>query len=132
MPRMDRLCTASPLRCPTPRLPISRTRLRTRMERQLQPSSIPGMERPARSAEASRCSIARESRHDSSTPAGIGRHRSASLWTTIWTLGWQGVKASRKNDDYFVLRNYSQDGQELGAFLPRSSFEPEPDPVGPM
>ena len=51
---------------------------------------------------------------------------------SIWTLGWQGVKASRKNDDYFVLRNYSQDGQELGAFLPRSSFEPEPDPVGPM
>ena len=51
---------------------------------------------------------------------------------SIWTLGWQGFEGSRKNDDYFVLRNYSQDGQELAAFLPRSSFEPEPDPVGPM
>ncbi len=51
---------------------------------------------------------------------------------TIWTLGWRGDKASRETDDYFILRNYSQDGQEIGAFLPRSSFEPEPDPIGPM
>jgi len=50
---------------------------------------------------------------------------------TIWTLGWQGFEASREKDDYFILRNYSQDGQELGAFLPRSSFEPEPVPIGP-
>ena len=51
---------------------------------------------------------------------------------TIWTLGWQGPETSGPHDDYFVLRNYSQDGQELGAFLPRSTFEPESDPVGPM
>jgi hypothetical protein len=51
---------------------------------------------------------------------------------TIWTLGWQGFQATLDNDDYFILRNYSQDGQELGAFLPRSSFEPEPVPVGPI
>jgi hypothetical protein len=50
---------------------------------------------------------------------------------TIWTLGWQGFEASIKKDDYFILRNYSQDGHELGTFLSRSSFEPEPDPVGP-
>src|SRR5579863_3652260 len=51
---------------------------------------------------------------------------------TIWSLGWRGDKASHETDDYFVLRNYSKDGQEIGAFLPRSSFEPEPDPIGPM
>jgi len=51
---------------------------------------------------------------------------------SIWTLGWPGDKASPETDDYFILRNYSQDGQELGAFLPRSSFDPGPDPIGPM
>jgi hypothetical protein len=51
---------------------------------------------------------------------------------SIWTIGWQGHEALGKNEDYFVLRNYSQDGGQLGAFLPRSSFEDEPDPVGPM
>jgi hypothetical protein len=51
---------------------------------------------------------------------------------SIWTLGWRGDKASRETDDYFILRNYSQDGQEIGAFLPRSSFEPGQAPIGPM
>jgi hypothetical protein len=51
---------------------------------------------------------------------------------SIWTLGWRGRGASRETDDYFILRNYSQEGQEIGAFLPRSSFESGPDPVGPM
>ncbi len=49
---------------------------------------------------------------------------------TIWTLGWRHGKAS--HEDYFILRNYSQNGEELGAFLPRSSFEHDPEPVGPM
>jgi len=51
---------------------------------------------------------------------------------SIWTVGWQGPEAIGKNEDYFILQNYSQDGQQLGAFLPRSSFDAEPDPVGPM
>jgi hypothetical protein len=51
---------------------------------------------------------------------------------SIWSIGWQGPEANAKNQDYFILRNYSQDGEQLGAFLPRSSFEAEPDPVGPM
>ena len=53
---------------------------------------------------------------------------------SIWTLGWQGPKASGpdQDNDYFILRNYSQEGQKFGAFLPRSSFEPEPDPIGPI
>jgi hypothetical protein len=51
---------------------------------------------------------------------------------SIWTLGWQGPEASSQHHDYFILRNYSQDGQAIAAFLPRSSFEPEPVPVGPM
>lgn len=51
---------------------------------------------------------------------------------SIWTLGWLGVGATGKNQDYFILRKYSQDGRELGAFLPRSTFDSEWDPVGPM
>ena len=51
---------------------------------------------------------------------------------SIWTLGWPGSQVRRWSDDFFVLRNYSQEGRELGKFLPRSSFDPEPDPVGPM
>jgi len=50
---------------------------------------------------------------------------------SIWTLGWPGSQARRWDDDFFILRNYSQDGQELGHFLPRYSFDREPDPVGP-
>jgi len=48
---------------------------------------------------------------------------------SIWTLGWPGTQ--HWNDDFSILRNYSQDGQELGHFLPRSSFDREPDPIGP-
>jgi hypothetical protein len=51
---------------------------------------------------------------------------------TIWTLGWPGGQVRRWRDDFLILRNYSQDGQELGASLPRSWFDAEPDPVGPM
>lgn len=51
---------------------------------------------------------------------------------SIWTLGWPGNQVGRCPDDFLILRNYSQDGQELGAFLPRSSFDPHPDPIGPM
>lgn len=50
---------------------------------------------------------------------------------SIWTLGWRWPGDVGK-DDYAVLRNYSLTGQEIGAFLPRSSFAPEPDPVGPI
>jgi hypothetical protein len=51
---------------------------------------------------------------------------------SIWTLGWPGSQARRWPDDFLILRTYSQDGQELGAFLPRSSFDSRPDPIGPM
>jgi|ERR1017187_6219206 hypothetical protein len=47
---------------------------------------------------------------------------------SIWTIGW---RRNASDSDYFVLRNYSIAGQLIGAFLSRSSFEPEPDPVGP-
>jgi len=49
---------------------------------------------------------------------------------SIWTLGWRGPGDASK-DDYFVLRNYSPTGQEMGAFLARSSFAPERDPAEP-
>lgn len=53
---------------------------------------------------------------------------------SIWTLGWRGPKASGwdHDNDYFILRNYSQEGQTFGAFLPRSSFESDQDPIGPI
>ena len=51
---------------------------------------------------------------------------------SIWTLGWPGPGLGRWGDDFFILRNYSQDGRELGRFLPRSAFDPERDPVGPL
>jgi hypothetical protein len=50
---------------------------------------------------------------------------------SIWTLGSPGSQIRRWDDDFSILRNYSRDGQELGHFLPRSSFDAEPDPVGP-
>jgi len=49
---------------------------------------------------------------------------------SIWTLGWRGP-GDASEDDYFVLKNYSPTGQEMGAFLPRSSFARERDPVPP-
>jgi len=50
---------------------------------------------------------------------------------SIWTLGWPGI-ARRWSEDFCILRNYSRDGRELGAFLPRSSLPGEIDPIGPM
>jgi hypothetical protein len=49
---------------------------------------------------------------------------------TIWAMGWRGPDRQQTSDDYYVLRNYSRDGQLLSAYLPRSSFEQ--DPVGPI
>jgi hypothetical protein len=50
---------------------------------------------------------------------------------SIWALGWLGDQVRHNTDDYFVMRNYSQDGQEIGAFLLRSLLESEVDPIGP-
>jgi len=36
---------------------------------------------------------------------------------SIWTLGWQNGR-----EDYRIVRQFSADGKELNAFLPRSSF----------
>jgi hypothetical protein len=47
---------------------------------------------------------------------------------TIWSLGWQ-TDATKllypDRQDYMILRHYSRDGKEIGAYLPRSLF-----PVG--
>ena len=45
---------------------------------------------------------------------------------SLWSLGWQR-KASTKTSvadrqDYSILRKYSPDGKEIGAYLPRSLF----------
>ena len=36
---------------------------------------------------------------------------------SIWTLGWQNAR-----EDYMIVRQFSSDGKESKAFLPRSSF----------
>jgi hypothetical protein len=40
---------------------------------------------------------------------------------SIWTIGYLAGKANL-TADYSTLRNYAQDGKELGRFLPRASF----------
>jgi len=41
---------------------------------------------------------------------------------SIWTIGSLGHRVEDTSADYEILRHYSQDGTELGRFLPRSSF----------
>ena len=41
---------------------------------------------------------------------------------SIWTIGWLGEGTASLTADYRILRNYAQDGRQLGAFLPRASF----------
>jgi len=41
---------------------------------------------------------------------------------SIWTIGALGTRIADMTADYFILRNYSRDGAELGHYLPRSSF----------
>lgn len=41
---------------------------------------------------------------------------------SIWTIGWLAGNGARLTADYSTLRNYAQDGRELGEFLPRASF----------
>jgi hypothetical protein len=54
---------------------------------------------------------------------------------TIWSLGWQ-TDATKllypDRQDYMILRHYSRDGKEIGAYLPRSLFPAglEPGNIG--
>jgi hypothetical protein len=49
---------------------------------------------------------------------------------SIWTIGWLGDDMASLTADYSTLRNYAQDGKELGEFLPRASFPYAKDPGG--
>lgn len=49
---------------------------------------------------------------------------------SIWTIGWLAEDAGNLTADYFTLRNYAQDGKELGKFLPRASFPSVKYPPG--
>jgi hypothetical protein len=51
---------------------------------------------------------------------------------SVWTLGWSWPDGKLYATDYSVLRKYSRDGALLGEFLPRSTFDAEHDPVGPI
>jgi len=49
---------------------------------------------------------------------------------SIWTIGWLGGETMASlTADYPILRKYAQDGQQLGAFLPRALF-PHQEYVG--
>ena len=48
---------------------------------------------------------------------------------TLWTFGWQ-LRAGAAGQDYLTLRRFSQDGKQIGAWLPRSSFPKGLDPGG--
>ncbi|MEX2261216.1 MAG: hypothetical protein WD696_04655 [Bryobacteraceae bacterium] len=53
---------------------------------------------------------------------------------TTWTFGWQrGAPDFVREDgeDYFMVRRYSKNGKELGAYLPRSLFPPGLSPSSP-
>jgi hypothetical protein len=49
---------------------------------------------------------------------------------TIWTLGWQRDAQSNRVDkqDYMTVRQFSTDGKQLNAYLPRSTFPPGLEP----
>src|SRR5579884_1859045 len=45
---------------------------------------------------------------------------------SVWTIGYLGMTTASMTADYLTLRHYSQNGEQIGAFLPRDSF-PHPD-----
>jgi hypothetical protein len=49
---------------------------------------------------------------------------------TIWTLGWQRDAQTNRPDrqDYNIVRQFSTDGKELNAYLPRAAFPPGLEP----
>ena len=51
---------------------------------------------------------------------------------SLWAVGYEEKQAQSERPDYSVLRHYSQAGEEQGAFLPRSSFDPELEPARPL
>lgn len=50
---------------------------------------------------------------------------------SIWVTGRQWRQSLTDKPEYFILRHFSRDGNELGAFLPRSSLE-EDDSADPV
>lgn len=47
---------------------------------------------------------------------------------SIWTTGGQVAGSPAGGPEFFILRHFSRDGEALGAFLPRSSFEGDGEP----
>jgi len=48
---------------------------------------------------------------------------------SIWTTGKHARRSLAEKPEFFILRHFSRDGKELGAFLPRSSFEDDGEPA---
>jgi hypothetical protein len=50
---------------------------------------------------------------------------------SIWATGREQRQSLTDKPEYFILRHFSRDGKELGAYLPRSSFDADDqaDPV---
>ncbi len=50
---------------------------------------------------------------------------------SLWTLGDQ-KKTGDEHAEFFILHKYSPDGQQVGAFLPRSTFQADIEPNKPF
>ena len=48
---------------------------------------------------------------------------------SLWTTGKHVRHSLADKPEFFILRHFSHDGKELGAFLPRSSFEDDGEPA---
>lgn len=66
--------------------------------------------------------------HSINTGRYVPEHLAFGEDHTIWSLGWQYPA----RQDYMILRHYSRDGKEMGAYLPRSLFPAglEPGSIG--
>ena len=48
---------------------------------------------------------------------------------SIWSTGKLARQSLTDKPEFFILRHFSFDGKELGAFLPRSSFDDDGEPA---
>jgi hypothetical protein len=59
------------------------------------------------------------------TGSYIASHLSFDANHAVWSLGWQHTPDQREDSqDYMIVRKYSPEGKETGAYLPRSLFPP--------
>lgn len=64
--------------------------------------------------------------HSIDTGGFLPTHLSFGAGQSLWALGWQrdAARWSVEKQDHAILRKYSMDGKETGAYLPKSLFPP--------